>query len=183
VRAHQSFGGQWTEAKLTALQKYLKAYVTLMHGNRRAVGFRLTYLDGFAGSGRRYVVSGEVAAGLFADFNDAETQAFYKGSACRALEVEPPFDEYVFIERKAEYAVELQQIVAEFPQRAGSVRILQRDANLVVPEWCGSLRSNDRALVFLDPYGMQVDWTTVEAIGSPSVGTASSVLRRRWCGT
>ena len=41
-----SFGGQWTQEKLQILRQYLDAYTTAMNQNT----FRLTYVDGFAGS-------------------------------------------------------------------------------------------------------------------------------------
>jgi three-Cys-motif partner protein len=164
--AIQSFGGKWTEAKLTAVQKYLNAYVTLMRRNERAAHFTLTYLDGFAGSGRRYASSETLTPVLFSDFHNSETEAFYRGSPHRALEVEPPFDNYVFIESKGEYVSELRRLVADFPDRVNSVEIIAEDANTVIPRWCSQLKKNDRALVFLDPYGMQVDWTTVQAIAA-----------------
>ena len=165
----QAFGGAWTEAKLAAVQNYLHSYVTIMRNNERASHFRITYLDGFAGSGRRYA-SGQPEAydhrsiDLFGDFHAAETDAFYRGSPCRALEVEPPFDQYVFIETKREHVQELERLVADFPEREPAVRIVQRNANAVIPAWCAGMAHNERALVFLDPYGMQVDWSTVEAI-------------------
>jgi len=40
------------------------------------------------------------------------------------------------------------------------------DANTFIPRWCDSLRKLDRAVVFLDPYGMQVRWSTIEAIAN-----------------
>ena len=100
VKDRQSFGGKWTEDKLTVLQKYLHAYVTLMRSNERARHFKLTYLDGFAGSGRNYVADENGEQGYITGFNDLETEAFYRGSPCRALEVDPAFDSYVFIETK-----------------------------------------------------------------------------------
>ena len=54
----------------------------------------------------------------------------------------------------------------EFPDRAPSVQIIKKNANVAVPEWCEGLKTNDRALVFLDPYGMQVDWKTVESLAA-----------------
>lgn len=162
--ANQEFGGAWTEAKLAAVQKYLSAYVTIMRNNERASHFTITYLDGFAGSGRRYgeQVSGD--QGLFSDFQDEETEAFYQGSAHRALQANPPFDKYIFIETNRDYVADLQRLVEDFPDRKQSVSIVRQNANSVIPDWCSRLTWNERALVFLDPYGMQVDWSTVQAI-------------------
>jgi three-Cys-motif partner protein len=41
------------------------------------------------------------------------------------------------------------------------------DANTFLQEWCRETDWNrNRAVVFLDPYGMQVDWSTMEAIAA-----------------
>jgi three-Cys-motif partner protein len=41
------------------------------------------------------------------------------------------------------------------------------DANAVISDWCRATDWNDyRAVVFLDPYGMSVDWSTIERIAA-----------------
>ncbi len=82
----QEFGGAWTEAKLQALEDYLKAYMTIMRGNPGAQNFRTIYLDGFAGSGRRYAESGNSMQGFLEGFQEPDTLGFCKGSVRRALE-------------------------------------------------------------------------------------------------
>uniref|UniRef100_UPI003159666C hypothetical protein n=2 Tax=Cupriavidus TaxID=106589 RepID=UPI003159666C len=42
------FGGEWTEQKLVALQKYLEAYRQIFTKNERARYFRTVYIDAFA---------------------------------------------------------------------------------------------------------------------------------------
>lgn len=160
----QSFGGPWTERKLQTLESYLNAYMTIMKGNERAQHFQTTYLDGFAGSGRRYAREPHTAPDLFTELQETDAQEFYKGSARRALELEKPFDEYIFVEINEASATELRALCAEFPKRQTRVEVM--DANRFIPQWCRSLMRSDRALVFLDPYGMQVSWSTVQAISS-----------------
>jgi three-Cys-motif partner protein len=163
----QKFGGAWTEAKLSAVEKYLSAYMTIMRSNPAASTFTTTYLDGFAGSGRRYATQDGAETDLFSDdFRDVETGDFYKGSPARALAIDPPFDRYIFIEPKLDYVEELKNLVAEFPDRKNSVSVLQGDANEIIPKWCAGMLRDHRALVFLDPYGMQVNWETVTAIAA-----------------
>lgn len=59
--------------------------------------------------------------------------------------------------------MDLRQLAAEFPQAAIDIR--QGDANALLRQWCAATDwSNQRAVVFLDPYGMQVEWQTLEAI-------------------
>jgi three-Cys-motif partner protein len=160
----QSFGGEWTERKLKALGDYLNAYLTIMKRNRRAQFLRTIYLDGFAGSGRRYARQVMDDHATLAELQETETQEFYKGSARRALELAKPFDQYIFVEIDDEAAKELRDLCAEFPQRC--TRVEAMDANAFIPEWCRQLQPQDRGLVFLDPYGMQVRWGTMESLAN-----------------
>lgn len=159
----QEFGGNWTQKKLEALEKYLKAYMTIMRGNRNAQYFRVTYLDGFAGSGVRYVPSDDAleneAASWWEDFGEAEVQDFYKGSPRVALDIEKKFDRYIFVEKNPQWVAELEKLKLDYPDL--DIQIEQADCNRFIHEWCASLQWNDRALVFLDPYGMQVEWGTL----------------------
>lgn len=100
----------------------------------------------------------------FPDLADVEPQELLDGSARIALRVEPPFDTYVFIERDPERCTELERLKEEFPKRAEGIRILQGDANEEITKLCEKVWSSQRAVLFLDPYGMQVEWTTIEAI-------------------
>jgi len=155
----QKFGGPWTEKKLEAVEKYLVAYMRIMRGEKVGGIFNVTYVDGFAGSGRRYSEAG----GLFED-NDSEIAEFYRGSVHRSLTTEKPFDNYLFIESKSKYVEELRSTINDFPDMAGLVEIKQGDANVEIQSWCKKLKSKDRALVSLDPYGMQVQWSTLNAL-------------------
>ena len=87
------------------------------------------------------------------------------GSAAIALEAEPPFDHYLFIEQVAERVIELQRLRQHFPHRTQQITIIHDNANTCLQQWC---RETDwrthRAVVFLDPYGMEVEWATIEAI-------------------
>lgn len=148
----QSFGGTWTERKLQALQDYLRAYMTIMKGNPSARHFRTIYLDGFAGSGRRYATPEASEQGLLEEFSASEAVDFYKGSARKALELEKPFDEYIFVEIDPQAAVELEALCEEFPSL--KTRVVGKDANAFIPTWAEGLDRNKRVLVFFDPYGM-----------------------------
>ena len=50
-----TWGGKWTEEKLDAFEKYVKAYLTIMNNYRDVYGWRLLYFDGFAGCGSSVV--------------------------------------------------------------------------------------------------------------------------------
>lgn len=82
-----------------------------------------------------------------------------------ALEVEPPFRQYIFIEQDAKRAKELEDLKTRFPQKAQIIKIVQKDANAFLKRWCEATDWRAcRAVVFLDPYGTEVDWSLIEAI-------------------
>ena len=165
------FGGQWTEEKLDRLKDYLSAYTKIFDRNERARYFQTTFVDAFAGTGYRTVEGDdgqESPSSLLQDvYDDEEAEAFQKGSARIAVETEPSFDNYLFIEENPNYAQALEQLRDQFPHKAHTITIVQGEANEELRNWCRETDwSRNRAVVFLDPYGMEVEWTTIEAIAS-----------------
>jgi three-Cys-motif partner protein len=159
----QEFGGAWTQHKLEALGKYRRAYTTIFKKNPRARYYSISYVDAFAGTGtlQRPELGG--FAELLPELLENEEQ-YRKGSVRRALEVEPSFDKYVFIERSANKCAELRAIAAEFSSR--QITILNEDANTAMLKWCKGLNSQrERAVVFLDPFGASVNWNVIAALG------------------
>ena len=101
----------------------------------------------------------------FDDEADTDAQSLQKGSARIALEVDPPFDRYVFIEQRAKRVQALERLRRDFRDKAAAIQIERADANEFLKDWCQRTDwKQHRAVVFLDPYGMQVDWATIEAI-------------------
>jgi hypothetical protein len=49
-----AWGGNWTEQKLNAFEKYVNAYLTIMNKHRDKNRWKLIYFDALAGSGSRY---------------------------------------------------------------------------------------------------------------------------------
>lgn len=159
------FGGEWTTRKLDVLADYLKGYTTALKQAR----FEKWYVDAFAGTGyrdaRRQNAKGAGSQNLLLpDLAEAEPQDLLDGSARRALLAEPRFERYVFIERKAEHCARLEKLKAEFPNIASRVEVHQGDANDQLQAMCSGDWRSRRAVLFLDPYGMQVEWATIEAI-------------------
>jgi three-Cys-motif partner protein len=162
-----AFGGAWTEVKLGCLRKYLEAYRTIFTANSKARYFQTWYVDAFAGIGSRSTPSTD---GFFPlDIDGGEDIAAYKdGSAKIALGLPSPFHKYLFIEKSKTRVNELQRVIqASFPQLVPRCEFREGDANIQLREWC-KLRdwSKERAVVFLDPCGMQVEWTTVETLAA-----------------
>ena len=174
-----SFGGNWTEEKLSRLSKYLRAYTTIFHANERARYFTTHYVDAFAGTGTRIDPDEQTRSTmkLFDEQEDAtDVSNYYQGSVRVALEVEPSFDRYLFIEKKATFIEELHRLRDEYPHLAERIDVISGDANLILQQWCSSVDwYKNRAVVFLDPYGMSVDWQTVQALGQTGAGKRGAV--------
>jgi three-Cys-motif partner protein len=127
------------------------------------------YIDAFAGTGYRDASRDDrgkdASQALFLpDLAEAEPQALLDGSARLALKTQPRFDRYIFIERSLERCNQLELLKQEFPNLAADIQIRHGDANAEIRELCKKEWGSHRAVLFLDPYGMQVDWATVEAI-------------------
>jgi three-Cys-motif partner protein len=161
------FGGDWTEEKLERVRKYLSAYTIIFARNPRARMLTPIYVDAFAGTGYRTLSYPAAEADVpLPELLEHDNQTFLKGSARIALEVDPPFKQYIFIERDAQRAHELESLRAEFPQHSSKIQIITADANTYLMQWCAQTDWRlKRAVIFLDPYGMQVEWPLIEAIG------------------
>ena len=151
------FGGRWTEQKLLILRKYLSAYTTALS----KAPFKTAYIDAFAGTGYR---ESSASTRLKQLKPLLPVQRFLDGSARVALLSEPAFDRYVFIEKDPARCRELEKLKSEFPDRAKSISIVTGDANSRIQAMCSKRWEQRRAVLFLDPYGMQVRWQTIEAI-------------------
>ena len=167
-----SFGGEWTSTKLDVLAKYLAAYTTALKDKpspERA--FRKAYIDAFAGTGyrtaRRERDEDTSSTTLpFPDLAEAAPQQLLDGSARLALKAQPQFDRYIFIDRDAKRCSELEALKVEFPNLAANIRVEQGEANAEIQKICAKDWSAHRAVLFLDPYGMQVEWKTIEAVAA-----------------
>ena len=84
------FGGDWTQAKLDVIAKYLAKYTTALSKTT----LQTAYIDAFAGSGYRSGPGSddEMASGLFLPLAGDERQELLSGSARIALMTSPRFD-------------------------------------------------------------------------------------------
>ena len=159
--AHR-FGGDWTEQKLQVLSEYLARYLLALKNQP----FHTVYVDAFAGTGYRTEREDDAPEGelLFPELAKDAPVKLLEGSAVRALRLDPPFNEYVFIEKSRARVQDLESLRKEHPARTIVVR--QGDANDVIRDLCEGdwRRQGRRGVLFLDPYGMQVEWTTLEAV-------------------
>ncbi|WP_158497770.1 three-Cys-motif partner protein TcmP [Magnetospirillum gryphiswaldense] len=145
---HHNFGGAWTLVKLAALKSYLPAFTTAL--SRQS--FQLLYIDAFAGTGRCDIKIDGAATSV-------------DGSARIALEAQPAFDKLYFIEMDEKKHRALESLATEHQGR--SVKLIKDDANIALRSICMTNNwKNTRAVLFLDPYGMNVEWDTLRAIAN-----------------
>jgi three-Cys-motif partner protein len=154
------FGDQHTELKLSIVEKYLKFFTTALRGKFE----ELWYIDAFAGTGSRTVRHEERPAGLL-DAGEPARVERRRGSARIAIDVSPPFDLVVFIENKPSYFAALEELVASYPNRR--IVVVKNDANDALKSLIATNNwRSTRAVLFLDPYGMQLEWSTLEKIAA-----------------
>jgi three-Cys-motif partner protein len=60
----------------------------------------------------------------------------------------------------------LEQLRAEFSDLSDDIEIYQGEANKFIQELCKRNWKQHRAVMFLDPFGMQVEWETIAAIAA-----------------
>ena len=167
----QSFGGEWTEIKLGRLKSYLEAYRTVFTVNHNARYFTTWYVDAFAGTGSRSAPEASGSdPGFFGDgdADDEDVKRYKDGSAKIALALKEPFDRYLFIEKAKGKCDELQSTIDnEFASLKDKCSIRQGDSDTALCAWCGERDwRRERAVVFLDPFGLTVEWTTVQSLGA-----------------
>jgi three-Cys-motif partner protein len=164
IEQGHTFGGVWTELKLSAVSYYFGFFTKVL----KEQSFKLWYIDAFAGSGSR--VEQVVTGGLF-DGRPAEVeQQELAGSVLKALDIDPPFERLVFIEGHLGRFRELNAIRTANSDR--NIECRHGEANEQLrqifksPPWSGQRGSKGklRAVVFLDPYGMNVEWKTLELL-------------------
>jgi len=159
------WGGPWTQQKLTCLRRYLLEYRKIFKANPRARYYSTWFVDAFAGTGSRPKA---VSSGALWDliYGDDEAKQYQVGSARIALELESPFDNYLFIEKsKARSATLEKNVRTDYPQLAARCKFRTGDANLQLKAWCSERDwSKERAVVFLDPFGLEVEWDTVRVL-------------------
>lgn len=90
------------------------------------------------------------------------------GSPLRVLSTSHPFHEYHFIDEDASrietLRAEVQKLSVDFPGRTTNVHIHLGDAIELLVKLIPTIAYRDfkRALLFLDPYGLDVPWSVIE---------------------
>ena len=147
------FGGNWTEQKIEMVVSYAKAYLIIMN---KYPQFKTLYFDGFAGSGD-----------IFKE--DKIDIDIIKGTATRILEINTPrsFDMYYFVEKDEKNKTELDKIITnQFLEKRARCFVVNEDCNDKLLSMATFLNDNKnfRVLAFIDPYGMSVNWSSIEIL-------------------
>ena len=171
--ANKSWGGPWTEEKLDAFEEYVKAYLTVMKDFREKYHWNLCYFDGFAGNGTRSEeeISEEIAVmgDLFGEDVSPDELYVYKGAAERVVRIEEKgikgFDTFFFIDKDKKNCDALEKHLSQFTF-SGTPYFHDWDANKALEslsKWMKA-RYGRKALALLDPFGMQINWTSIQAL-------------------
>lgn len=158
----QKFGGKsWTVPKLERVAKYIDAYLRALKNQK----FEKWYIDAFAGTGYSELkLDDNPTAPLFPELQEDESRRFIDGSARIALKARGEFDRYVLVEQSASRCKELEALRREFPERSDRVEIVQEDANRYLKALAAEDWKRRRGVLFLDPFGAQVEWSTIAAV-------------------
>jgi three-Cys-motif partner protein len=138
--------GYWSEVKLDIVKEYAAAYSRILTAQRR---LRHVYIDAFAGAGLH---------------RSKTREACIPGSPVNALQVQPPFREYHFIDLKPEKVNFLHRLVGQ----RSDVRIYPGDCNaILLQQIFPRVRYEDyrRGLCLLDPYGLHLRWEVMAVAG------------------
>lgn len=139
--------GYWSEIKIEILEKYASAYNRVLM-NQKFIKKRI-YIDAFSGAGTHF---------------SKEKGKLVPGSATVALNSHPPFTHYHFIDLNKEKL----DFLRENSLDKDNVKYHSEDCNYVLlNKILPAIRYEnfDRALLILDPYGLQLDWNVIEMAG------------------
>jgi three-Cys-motif partner protein len=136
-------------------------YIRFFNTALKNAPFERVYIDAFAGSGAfRWIVDAPKNT-LFGPYDEAKD--IHAGSAQRALTVDPPFQRIFFIEQDEANAKALEELITK--TQHPNARVLVADANLVLRKLCQPQKwKKRRGVIFLDPFGMNVDWSTLKLV-------------------
>ena len=147
--------GYWSEIKLDIVREYASAYSKILTAQGNLYHL---YVDAFAGSGVHV---------------SRATKEFVLGSPLNALNVDPPFREFHFIDIEGSKLEALRGLVGERP----NVHLYEGNCNQILLEQVFTrARFEDfrRALCLIDPYGLHLDWSVIQAAGQ--LGTVDMFL-------
>lgn len=147
-----NFGGIWTRQKIRIIEEYAKAYLHIM---KKHPYWKLLYFDGFAGSG-------QIKIG-----DELDSELIEGAAKTIAGIVEPKmFDTCYFVELDKQKAESLRTAVREI--REAGVYVVEADCNQKLHDMANFLKGikgkDHKVLAFIDPCGMEVNWSAIESL-------------------
>lgn len=139
--------GPWTEVKLRILKDYSAAYAQIL--KRQSSIKHFAYIDGFAGAGAHI---------------SKTTGKRIPGSPQIALDIQPHFSHYHFIDLDGKRVQQLRELAGTRPD----VTVYSGDCNsILIDEVFPKCRYDKfrRALCLLDPYELNPNWQVVVTAG------------------
>lgn len=131
----------WTLKKLEFLKKYLPAFIK---ATKKAL--HRYYVDGFAGPG----------------YNQKPDGTLVEGSPL--LAVGYPFTGLFFVEKDSDSCRKLEKNLQTVCPSLDRIYIYSGDFNELVDKILAAIPEKAPTLFFLDPFGLELRWTTVEKI-------------------
>ena len=150
-----SFGGPWTLIKLDILNRYLTFFNTALQAQPNSdTPFNRVYIDAFAGTGECEI-----------KLNDG-TPVTVAGSAKLAISATmPKFNQIHLIDLNSKHIAELEILAST--HQGTSITIYKNDANAALSSIISQINwKQSRGVLFLDPYGMSLNWDTIEKIAN-----------------
>lgn len=182
----KGWGGPWTEQKLDCFTRYVKAYLTIMNAYREKYHWKLIYFDGFAGCGDRKIQE-EAVDNTIQIFGEEKVDAMdinlYQGAAERVVRLEQEmagFDFYYFIDKYEENLTRLELKLAGYNTKGRKI-FRASDANIETRNLAQAMKKDAvtpvsdshpyhlKTLCLLDPFGMSIDWETIEQLAGKSL--------------
>lgn len=182
----KGWGGPWTEQKLDCFTRYVKAYLTIMNAYREKFHWKLLYFDGFAGCGDRKLQEDALdkTIDIFGDQNVDEMDInLYQGAAERVVRLEQEmagFDFYYFIDKYEDNLTRLELKLAGYNTKGRKI-FRANDANVETKNLAQAMKRDAetpqsvshpyhlKTLCLLDPFGMSIDWETIEQLAGKSL--------------
>jgi three-Cys-motif partner protein len=146
--------GLWSEMKLEIVRLYAKEYSKIISKRK----LTHIYIDAFSGAGMHL---------------SRTTGEYIPGSPLNALMVEPPFQEYHFIDLNGNRTDQIR----EFAGDRSDVFTYEGDCNTILPAQVFprvTWEKYGRALCLLDPYNIDLSWDVVAQAGK--MGTVEIFL-------
>ncbi len=170
-KSDKNWGGDWTTQKLDAFENYVKAYLTIMHSTRKKCNGwpkNIIYFDGFAGSGKKEESNNKNSQQKLLESLEitSKDENLYQGSCERVLKLDKKFNKYIFVDINKDALQDLKIHLKKQSILLNNCEFKDGDVNEILTKYFTEDFKDKKsvALVLLDPFGMQVEWQSIEKL-------------------